>query len=228
MNFYQKVISVITLAVIAITAAIILVCFNRPYSAFFITECTSIFFAEVLTGISFIVISGKSDSALPYSMTTVWICLAYLGYTLMMIFPTYSDIQLKNYILSHFVGFMLFFIVFLIFSLGEHNINGQEKIDAKNLGLKKNIYLQMEKICSCKNDFFLNNKELLAKSRKLADDLRYSATARNDIDKFYQEIEETISSMHDAIKANDSSAYKNGINRLHSLCIRHEKFLQIY
>lgn len=214
MNFYQKIISAVTLAVVGITLSIIFVCFDTPYSGIFITECIAVVWAEVLFGMTLIMLSKKSDLILPYSMAAGHISFAYFLFVLLMIYPACKDMPLKYFILIHSIGFVLTMIVYGIFSLGEHNIKEQESFDKKRLAGKKTFYLSIRKIQDEAKTVFADIPDLLKETERAADCFRYAADSRAGMENLDFEIMNTLQAMQNAVDAADAVAYKQYLNLL--------------
>lgn len=205
MNFYQRVISAISLAVIGLTIAVIRVCFEPPYSDLFITECIAIIWAEFVAGTTFVLLCRKKDSMLSYSLAVGWIAIIYLLFTLVMIFPAVQGMQLKYFILLHAAGLTFAGIAYGIFVLGEHNIREQEQNDPVLLQNRKNFSLQMRNIVNEIKDTFPNRPDLLKTSEKLADDLRFCAQYRPTLENADRDMENNLRVLQNAVASADAA-----------------------
>lgn len=205
MNFYQKILSLITLAVMGLTAAVIFVCFQSPYSDLFITECTAILWGELLAGFTFVMLCRKKDSMLPYSLAVGWIGIIYLIFTLVMIFPAALGMQLKYFILMHAAGLTFAGIAYGIFILGEHNIREQENYDAVLQQSRKDFSLQMRGIANEMRDVFPDHSALARASEKLADDLHFCACSRPGMENADREMERILSALQNAVSSADAA-----------------------
>lgn len=223
MNFYQKILAFVTLALMGLTFATIRVFFDPPYSDIFITECTAIFLGELATGATFIFLCTKKDSMLPYSLALGWISIAYLFFTFIMIIPANSDIQLKYFVLIHAAGLTLAAIGGGIFIMGEHNIKQQENQDANLLLKKKIFYLQMQKITNQIQSVFPNHLLLCNACEKLADDLRFCSFSRPDLDSMDQDIENHLQALQKAVASADESECERQLTHLKQLYLLREE-----
>ncbi|MBR4664525.1 MAG: hypothetical protein IKO93_11695 [Lentisphaeria bacterium] len=205
MNFYQRIISAITLAVIGLTIAVIRVCFEPPYSDLFITECIAVIWAEFAAGTAFVLLCRKKDSMLPYALAVGWIPMIYLLFTLAMIFPAMLGMQLKYFILLHAAGLTFAAIAYGIFVLGEHNIREQEQKDPVQLENKKNFYQRMRKIANEIPDIFPDQLQLWKTSEKLAENLLFCACSRPGLENADQEIECNLIELQNAVSSADQT-----------------------
>lgn len=222
MNFYQKILSLITLAVMGLTAAVIFVCFQSPYSDLFITECTAILWGELLAGFTFVMLCRKKDSMLPYSLAVGWIGIIYLIFTLVMIFPAALGMQLKYFILMHAAGLTFAGIAYCIFILGEHNIREQEQNDAVTMHSKQDFYLQMQQIANDIPDVFPDDLPLKKAGEKLAEDLRFCSYSRPGLEKADQELEKNLLDLQDAVSSADKAECGHLLKRLQKLYLSRE------
>ena len=205
MNFYQKILSLITLAVMGLTVAVIFVCFRSPYSDLFITECTAILWGELLAGFTFVMLCRKKDSMLPYSLAVAWISIAYLIFTFIMVIPAMFDMQLKYFILIHAAGLTFTGIGYGFFLLGEHNIREQEKYDAVLQQSRKDFSLQMRGIANEIRDAFSDNSSLIRTSEKIADDLRFCAYSRPGMENADYDMENILQALQNAVSSADDA-----------------------
>ena len=223
MNFYQKTLSLITLAVLGLTVAVIRVCFTPPWSDLFITECTAILFGELITGITFIILCKKKDSMLPYSMAVGWISIAYLIFTFVMMLPAAFDIQLKYFILIHAAGLTFAGIAYGFFIMGEHNIQAQEIYDAGRQDNRKDFSLQMRDIVNEIRDIFPDQPTLLRESEKLADDLRFCASSRPGMENLDREMEDHLLALRETISSANGTECAQQMKQLKRVYLRREE-----
>ena len=205
MNFYQKILSLITLAVMGLTVAVIFVCFQSPYSDLFITESAAILWGELLAGFTFVMLCRKKDSMLPYSLAVAWISIAYLIFTFIMVIPAMFDMQLKYFILIHAAGLTFAGIGYGFFLLGEHNIREQEKCDAALQQNRKDFSSQMHSITNEMRDVFPDRSSLVRASEKLADDLHFCACSRPGLENADCDMERILSALQNAVSSADAA-----------------------
>lgn len=214
MNFYQKIVFLITLAIIGITLAIAFVCFDLPFSNIFITELTAILAGEIILGTIFIHLLKSSDRMLPYSMAVSAIGVLYLLFVLMMIYPAWHGMQLKYFILTHAIGLVIAGIAYGVFILGEHNIVEQEKVDGLPLQNKKSFFLQMKNIHESAKLSFPGEADLLRESEKMTDRLRFASDSRNGMSSIDQDIQSILAAMKSTVSEVDIAEYKKQLEHL--------------
>lgn len=127
MSFNQKIILLLTVFMVGITAAITFVLFEPPFSDNFIVSFVALAFSEVLFGAFWIQQIGKSDAVLPISIGVWAINASYFAFTLILTMLT--GIEERYYMLLQIVGFSLFVMAHLFFRLFEHHIEEQSKND---------------------------------------------------------------------------------------------------
>ncbi len=228
MNFYQKTVAAITLAVVGMTVAIIGVCFATPYSDIFITECIMILFAELFLGILFINQLSKSDSILPYSLSSIWTGLFYLLFVFFMIIPACTGMRLKYFILIHAIGLVSTIIIFALAGLGEHNIKEQDTADKRKLSSKKSFYLLMSGILDDFNLTFPAEVTLRQESRKMLDNLRYSSESKAGMEDVDYSIIDALTQMKCAVSSSDAEGYRKALNLLKNLYHAREEKSKLY
>ena len=223
MNFYQKILSLITLAVLGLTVAVIRVCFTPPWSDLFITECIAILFGELITGITFIMLCKKKDSMLPYSMAVGWISIVYLIFTFGMMLPAAFDIQLKYFILIHAAGLTFAGIACGVFIMGEHNIRMQETYDTARQESRKDFSRQMRDIVNEIRDAFPDHPALLRESEKLSDDLRFCASSRPGMENLDREMEDHLLALRETVSAANEVECDRRMKQLKRMYLRREE-----
>ena len=127
MSFNQKMISLLTVFALGITAAIAFVFFEPPYSGKFWIGFSALAFSELLFGAFWVQQIAKADTVLPMSIGVWGLNAAYFVFALIATMLTGPDD--KFYILLHVVGFALFVMVHLLFRMAEHHIEEQSKDD---------------------------------------------------------------------------------------------------
>lgn len=214
MNFYQKIVSLITFAIIGITLAIVFVCFKLPFSNIFIAELAAIILGEIILGTILVCLLKISDRTLPYSMAVSAIGVSYLLFVLMMIFPAWHGMQLKYFILAHSIGLVIAGIAYGFFALGEYNIVEQENVEGSTLQNKKLFFLQMKGVHEAAKLSFTDETELLHESEKMTDCLRFAADSRNGMNSIDQDIQKILIVMKSRISDVNAVEYKKQLERL--------------
>ena len=228
MNFYQKIILAITLAVIAITLSIVLVCFKAPFTDIFITECFAIVWSELLFGLTLISSLKKSDHIFPYSIYSGYIGLTYFLFTVIMTYIACQDIQLKYFILIHITGFVIILIAYGLFSLGEHNITEQSVEDKKGLLGKKEFYRQMYHIFEAWKQVFREDIVLMKESETMVENFRYAADSRSGMEDVDQKINCILQNMHTAVSSADIEEYRKNFELLKNLYSDREEMAKLH
>ena len=127
MTFNQKMISLLTLLAVGITAAVAFVFFEPPYHWKFWVALSALGLSEVLFGAFWVQQIAKADSVLPASIGVWAINAAYFVFALSAALLT--DLDDRYYMLLHAVGFTLFVMVHLFFRMVEHHIEEQSEKD---------------------------------------------------------------------------------------------------
>ena len=127
MSFNQKMILLLTVFLVGITAAVTFVFFEPPYSGKFLVAFGALAVSEILFGAFWMQQIAKTDSVLPMSVGVWGINAAYFIFALIATLLT--GLQEKFYILLHVVGFALFVMAHLFFKIAEHHIEEQSKYD---------------------------------------------------------------------------------------------------
>ena len=127
MSFNQKMISLLTVLALGITAAIAFVFFEPPYSSKFWIGFSTLVFSEFLFGAFWVQQIAKADSVLPMSIGVWGLNAAYFVFTLIATLCT--GIDDKFFILLQVVGFAVFVMAHLFFRMVEHHVEEQSKND---------------------------------------------------------------------------------------------------
>ncbi len=127
MSSNQKMVSVMTVLVVGITAAITFVLFDPPYSEKFWVGFSALAFSEFLFGAFWVQQIAKSDAVLPMSIGVWGLNLCYFVFTLVATLLTGMDE--KYYVLFHAVGFAVFVVAHILFRIAEHHIEELSKDD---------------------------------------------------------------------------------------------------
>lgn len=127
MSFNQKIITVLTVLVFGITAAITFVFFEPPYTWKFWLGFSALSFSEVIFGAFWVQQISKADSVLPSSIGVWGVNAAYFVFALATTVCTGLDD--KYFVLLHTIGFVVFVIAHLFFRMVEHHIEEMAKND---------------------------------------------------------------------------------------------------
>ena len=127
MSFNQKMILLLTVFAVGITAAVTFTIFNPPYSGNFILSFIVLSFSEVLFGAFWIQQISKRDAVLPMSIGVWGINMGYFLFAL--ISTLFTGVNEKYYILLHIVGFSIFVMTHLFFRMLERHIEEHSKDD---------------------------------------------------------------------------------------------------
>lgn len=120
MSYNQKLVSLMTLFLLGITAAIIFTCFDLPFGINFSISIGFIFLAEFIFGAFWVQQIGKHDHVLPLSLGVWGINFIYVLYTLLMSFLVSKET--KYFLLFEVAGLSIFVIAHLFFRITEHHI----------------------------------------------------------------------------------------------------------
>ena len=127
MPFNQKIISLLTVFAVGVTAAVSFVFFDPPYSWKFWTGFSALSFSEIIFGAFWVQQIAKADSVLPMSIGVWGLNAAYFAFALIATMLTGLDG--KFFVLLHAVGFALFVMAHLFFRIAEHHIEEQSRDD---------------------------------------------------------------------------------------------------
>ena len=227
MNFYQRIIALITFAIIGLTFAIVRVCFEPPYSDIFITECTAIFLGESVVGATLIILCRKKDFLLPYSFSFSGISISYLFFSFIMIFPAVSNIQLKYFVLIHAAGLIFACIGYGILFMGEHNIQDQHVDDSMRLRSRNDLAVKICCIAAEIHDVFPNYPILQKASEKMAEDFRFFEDVRYDNDDMKNAIERKLQALQSAVRSANESECEMILKQLRRLYLQSEMQIKI-
>ena len=120
MSYNQKMISVLTLLAVGITAAITFVLFEPPYSFNFWIGYSALTFSEIMFGAFWIQQIAKVDTVLPLSLG-VWVINA-LYFVFALLATLFTGMRDSRYILLQVVGFVVFVMIHVLFRISEHHV----------------------------------------------------------------------------------------------------------
>ena len=214
MNFYQKMYGLITLLVIGVSAMIIFVFFDSPYTKIFQMETAAILAAELLVGLCIIDNVRKNDTMLVHVAGYSVIALVYLLFTLGMIAVACSDILPVRFLAIHITGFAAAVILMMVFFIAEHHFGDREPLEVINEAQKQDFRNRMQEIAAEAGAAFAGNRNLLLAVNRLAEDTRFladpsSATAVRD-----QEIADVMDAMKEAVRQKNQTAFSDKLERL--------------
>ena len=127
MSFNQKMVSLLTVFAVGITATVAFVFFEPPYSWKFWIGFSALSFSEIIFGAFWVQQIAKEDSVLPMSIGVWGLNAAYFAFAL--IATLFTGVDDKFFILLHVVGFALFVMAHLFFRMAEHHIEEQSRND---------------------------------------------------------------------------------------------------
>ena len=127
MTFNQKIVSLITLLCVGITAAVTFTCFEPPYGGKFWMSFLVLIFSQIVFGAFWVQQIAKSDGVLPMSIGVWGLNLSYFLFSLFATLLT--GIADKYFVLLHTAGFAIFVIAHLFFRIAEHHIEEMSKDD---------------------------------------------------------------------------------------------------
>ena len=127
MSFNQKMISLLTVFAVGITAAVSFVFFDPPYSWKFWMSFSALLFSEILFGAFWVQQIAKADAVLPMSIGVWGLNAAYFLFAL--IATLFTGLDDKFFVLLHVVGFAMFVMAHLFFRMVEHHIEELSKND---------------------------------------------------------------------------------------------------
>lgn len=127
MTYNQKLVSLMTVFLIGITAAITFTCFEMPFTTNFKIEIGFIFFAEFVLGGFWVQQIGKSDALLPLSLGNWWMNLVYFVWVLVL--ALFTNSETKYFFLWQIIGLTVFVVAHLFFRIVEHHVEEMTKDD---------------------------------------------------------------------------------------------------
>ena len=127
MSFNQKMVSLLTVFSVGITAAVSFVFFEPPYSWKFWMGFSALSFSEIIFGAFWVQQIAKAESVLPMSIGVWGLNAAYFVFALIATLLT--GLGDKFFVLLHVVGFALFVMAHLFFRMAEHHIEEQSRDD---------------------------------------------------------------------------------------------------
>ncbi len=126
MSFNQKIMAVVTVLVVGLTAAITFVCFEPPYAINFWVAYAAVSLSEFLVG-AFLIRQLSEHRDLPLSFGTWGFNLLYVAFTLTLTF--FTDMREARFFLLQLIGFVVLVIIHLFFRMAEHHIERQSEDD---------------------------------------------------------------------------------------------------
>ena len=125
MTYNQKLVFLMTLFLLGITAAITFTVFEPPFTTNFKISVGFIFFAEFMFGGFWIQQIGKNDSVLPFSLGVWRINLAYL--IVVLVTALFTDSEPRYFFLWELIVLAVYVVVHLFFRIAEHHIEELSK-----------------------------------------------------------------------------------------------------
>ena len=125
MTYNQKLVSLMTLFLLGITAAVTFTVFEPPFTTNFKISVGFIFFAEFMFGGFWVQQIGKNDSVLPFSLGVWRINLVYMIVVLVM--ALFTDSEPRYFSLWELIVLVVYVVVHLFFRIAEHHIEESSK-----------------------------------------------------------------------------------------------------
>lgn len=135
MSFNQKMISLLTVFAVGVTAVVTFVFFEPPYSWKFWMSFSALSFSEILFGAFWVQQISKADFVLPMSIGVWGLNTAYFLFSL--IATLFTGLDDKFFVLLHVVGFALFVMAHLFFRMAEHHIEELSKNDEQEQKIER-------------------------------------------------------------------------------------------
>ncbi|MBO4633320.1 MAG: hypothetical protein J5858_15495 [Lentisphaeria bacterium] len=223
MNFYQKMYGVISLLIVGITAMLIFIFIEPPYSQIFKIQTTAILWAELLVGLCVVFNVRKNDSLMLHTAGYTVIAILYLVFTLVMICFASSDILPARFLTVHITGFAVAVILMILFFITEHNFVEQEQREKTIQVQKQDLRMRMEEIAAEAGIAFAGDRDLLQSARRLADDARFLADPSAANTSKDEEIISVMDAMKQAAVSKDRTAFTEKMERLGMLFRIREK-----
>lgn len=127
MTYNQKIVSVMTVFLLGITAAITFTFFEPPFTTNFKISLGFIFFAEFMFGAFWVQQIGKSNAMLPISIGVWGINLIYLLVVFALAF--FTNCETRYFSLWEVIGLAVYVVAHLFFRLAEHRVEEMSKED---------------------------------------------------------------------------------------------------
>ena len=125
MTYNQKLVSLMTVFLLGITAATTFTCFEMPWTTNFTISLVFIFFAEFILGGFWVQQIGKRDAFLPLSLGNWGMNVVYLVWVLVL--ALFTDSETKYFLLWQIVGLTVFVVAHLFFKIAEHHVEEMSK-----------------------------------------------------------------------------------------------------
>ena len=127
MTYNQKIVLVMTVFLLGITAAITFTFFEPPFTTNFKMSLGFIFFAELMFGAFLVQQIGKSNAMLPISIGVWGINLIYLLVVFVLAF--FTNCETRYFSLWEAIGLAVYVVAHLFFRLAEHQVEEMSKED---------------------------------------------------------------------------------------------------
>jgi len=127
MTYNQKIVSLMTVFLLGITAAIMFTCFEPPFTTNFKISIGFIFFAEFMFGGFWVQQIGKSDALLPLSLGNWGMNLVYLAWVFVL--ALFTECETKYFFLWQVIGLTGYVVAQLFFRIAEHHLEEMSKDD---------------------------------------------------------------------------------------------------
>lgn len=125
MTYNQKMVSLMTVFLLGITAAITFTCFETPWTTNFTISLGFILFAEFILGGFWVQQIGKRDAVLPLSLGNWGMNVVYLVWVLVL--SLFTDCETKYFFLWQIIGLSVFVVAHLFFRIAEHHVEEMSK-----------------------------------------------------------------------------------------------------
>jgi len=195
-SFYQKIWSIIAVAVIGITIAIAFVSIDEPYTKWFWIGLAAIILAEILAFGSWIRVLGAKERNLPFNIGHIYPWWLYFLFSLLMIAAAGCQMTFSYFILLHIIGFIAAGIFALLLVMGEHNINTQDKVAASERAGKQQLKSATAELCDLIMEKFAGNLEM----RKVAEKISDLGTYASNSIKGSEDADDKLMDQLDALK----------------------------
>jgi len=217
MNYYQKMYGLVSLLLTGMTAMIVFIFFDSPYTKIFQIETAAIIWAELLIGLCVVYNVRKNDSVLVHAAGYTVVAFGYLFFTLAMIYFACENMPVARFLALHISAFAIAVVVMIFFVISEHHLNDQEQSEDIVRVQRSNLRSRMQEIAAYSDSAFVGNQSLLKRFHILADEVRFlpdpsPATVMRD-----REIEDVVQAMEQAVKDEDQSAFSEKIDQLTTL-----------
>ena len=127
MTYNQKIVALMTVFLLGITAAITFTFFEPPFTTNFKISLGFIFFAEFMFGAFGVQQIGKANAMLPISIGVWGINLMYLLVVFVLAF--FTNCETRYFGLWEVIGLAVYVVAHLFFRLAEHHVEEMSKED---------------------------------------------------------------------------------------------------